>query len=129
MRQEIVDVLGEVEGEIMRDSGALESVKCFMKANKLKRVEEELIRLEEWVSEAIQSKLIAQNSKELKNVKKDVEELKQNKQPHPHQFEQYFDSPSLPPNLVFDFDSFDNEGAQNTREGILLVLRKHYNAC
>ena len=49
-----------------------------------------------------------------------MEELKQNKQPHADQFQPYFDIPSMPPNLVFDFESFDDEGVHNTPEGILL---------
>ena len=113
VQQELVDVLGEVEEEMMRDSGALESVKRFMKANKLKRVEEELKRLEGSVLETIQSSSIA-------DIQRDVKELKQNAHPPADKFKPCFDSPSLPSNLVFDFETCDDEGAHITSEGILL---------
>ena len=113
VQQELVDVLGEVEEEMMRDSGALESVKRFLKANKLIRVEEDFERLERCILEAIQSSSIA-------DIRRDVKELKQNAYSLVTVFKPYFDIPSLHPNLVFDFESFDNESALNTPEGILL---------
>ena len=113
VQQELFDMLGEVEEEMMRDSGPLESVKRFVKASKLKRVEEELERLEGCVLEAIQSSSIA-------DIRRDVKELKQKAYSLVDTFKPFFDSPSLPRNPVFDFESFDNEGAHNTPEGILL---------
>ena len=54
LHQELVDVLEDVEKELMRDSGTIESVKRSLKASKLRRIEGDLERLEGCVLEAIQ---------------------------------------------------------------------------
>ena len=121
VQQELVDVLEDVEKEMMRDSGTIQSMKRFLKANKLRRIEGDVERLEGCVLEAIQSSSIAQNSKALEDIWRVVKELKQNALSSPADtFKPYFDSPYLPSNLVFDFESCDEDGSYFTPEAILL---------
>ena len=45
VQQELVEVLEDVEKEMMRDSGSIESLKRFLKANNLRKIEGDLERL------------------------------------------------------------------------------------
>ena len=128
LQQKLVDVLENVEKEMMRDSGTIESIKRYLTASNLRKIEGDLKRLERCVLAAIQSSSIAQNSKALKNVvrevkdiRREVKELKQNGlSSAADKSKSYFDSPYLPSNLVFDFESCDEDGSYITPEAILL---------
>ena len=120
VQQELVDVLVDVENEMMRGSGKIESVKRFWKARKLRTIEAELNRLKGCAVQVVQSSSIAENSKALENIRQTLEKLEQNALPAADTFKSFFDSPSLPPNLVFDFESCDDSGYYLTPEGTLL---------
>ena len=71
--------------------------------------------------EAIQSGSIAQNSKVVKDIRREVKELKQNAHSSgADKFISYFDRPPLSSNLLFDYESCDEDGSYITPEAILL---------
>ena len=155
VQEELVDVVAIVEEKLMRVSGPIEKTMQFWKAKELKKIENDLERLKGLMINVVQSSSIAQNSKLLKDMERDVEDLKQYAlpisgsrkrnssemqeikrevkklktvlekvkqilRPPADSFNQYFDSPALPQNLVFDFESCDHYGSFITSEGILL---------
>ena len=172
VQQELVDVLADVEKEMMRHSGLIQSVKRFLRASELKRIERDLDRLKACVLQVVQSSSIAnirrtvgklernalapvdvayskplediqrtvgnleqnvllpcnsivQNSKTLEDIRRTAEKMEQNPLYTADTFKSYFDSPYLPPNLVFDFDSCDENGSYVTPEGTLLHAVLH----
>ena len=80
----------------------------------------ELNRLNACALSVVQSGLIAEFSKELRSIQETLENLDQNALSARDTFKSFFDSPSLPPNLVFDFESCDESGSYLTPEGTLL---------
>ena len=101
----------------MRDSGTVESVKRFLKASNLRKIERDLERLEGCVLGTVPSSSIAQNSKalksirrEVKDIRREVKKLKQNVHwSGADKFKSYFGRPYLPSSLVFDFESRDED--------------------
>ena len=58
--------------------------------------------------------------REMKRPKRDMQEMEQNARTPTDAFERHFDTPSLPSNLVFDFESLDANNRHSTPESILL---------
>ena len=57
---------------------------------------------------------------EVKRPKRDMQEMEQNVRTPTDAFMRHFDIPSLPFNLMFDFESFDDDNRANTPKSILL---------
>ena len=58
--------------------------------------------------------------REVKRPTRDMHKMEQNVHPPTDVFKRHFDIPSLPSNLVFDFESFDDDNCVSTPESILL---------
>lgn len=77
LSEELVDTAADFEEELLRDSRLIETVYCLCNASDFKRIEGNLNRLKHLVLYTVRSSLITRNSKELRDVDKDVEEMKQ----------------------------------------------------
>ena len=58
--------------------------------------------------------------REVKKLKTDLEKVDQKTRPRNKAFKLHFDIPSLPSNLMFDFESFDDDNRVSTPKTILL---------
>ena len=58
--------------------------------------------------------------REVKRPKRDTQQMEQKIRPPSDEVKRHFDIPSLPSNLVFDLESYDDEKRVSTPESILL---------